>query len=160
MGEAEITVFGEGAEKVRNGATILYSKWVRKVKGKPKPGDLVEIYDNEGVFLGCGLYETVGPITVRVMFHKPFYGDRYDAFYKLFSDALKRRKAIKYFDTGFYRLINSDGDHISGLIVDVYNDLYNATKDIDPQNQGADASKVIIVVKEYEVVGNEEQYEQ
>ena len=44
--------------------------------------------------------------------------------------------------------------------VDVYNDLYNATKDIDPQNQGADASKVIIVVKEYEVVGNEEQYEQ
>ncbi len=123
MGKAEITVFGEGAEKVRNCATILYSKWVRKVKGKPKPGDLVEIYDEEGVFLGCGLYETVGPIAVRVMFNKPFYGNRYDAFHKLFDKALKRRKAIKYFDTGFYRLINSDGDHISGLIVDVYNDI-------------------------------------
>lgn len=123
MERAEITVFGEGAEKVRKGATILYSKWVRKVKGKPKPGDLVEIYDEEDIFLGCGLYETAGPIAVRVIFHKPFYGSRYDAFYKLLSNALRRRKITKYFNTGFYRLINSDGDYISGLIVDVYNDV-------------------------------------
>lgn len=123
MGRAEIFVFGEGAKRLREGALLLFNKWVRGVRGEPKPGDLVSVYDGGGGFLGCGLYETVGPVAVRLLSHREFHGSRFDLFIELFEKALRRRKIIGYLDTGFYRLINSDGDFIPGLIVDVYNDI-------------------------------------
>ena len=123
MERAEVIVFGEGAKKLHEGALLLFNKWIRGIRGKPKPGDLVNVYDDVGEFLGCGLYETVGPVAVRLLSHSEFYGDRFELFMKLFKKALRRRKIIGYFDTGFYRLINSDGDLVPGLIVDVYNDI-------------------------------------
>ncbi|RLG71956.1 MAG: class I SAM-dependent rRNA methyltransferase, partial [Thermoprotei archaeon] len=149
--KAEVVVFGEGARKIRNGSLILFNKWVRKIIGKPSPGDLVNVFDEEGNFLGCGLYETLGPIAVRLLTHNEFYGDKFEIFTYLLEKAIMRRKIIGYYNTGFYRLINSDGDFIPGLIIDVYNDIIV----LQSSSQAIDAALKDIIESIVEVYGKD-----
>lgn len=116
-------IYGKGAEKVKRGSTLIYNKWVKKVEGFPKVGELIDISDINGEYLGSGIYEGHGPVIARVLSHGRRLIDIHEALRLRVENALNRRRAVGYVESGFYRLINGDGDLISGLIIDVYNDL-------------------------------------
>ncbi|MFM8634795.1 MAG: class I SAM-dependent rRNA methyltransferase [Planctomycetia bacterium] len=94
---------------------------VLRVEGQPADGDVVDLATHDGLFVARGLWNSASTIRVRL------YG--FDAATKL-DDALWRsriesaaavRRSLGLNDrAGACRLINSEGDDLSGLIVDRY----------------------------------------
>ncbi|BES82440.1 class I SAM-dependent rRNA methyltransferase [Pyrodictium abyssi] len=121
-----VRVFGEGAAAVRrDGALMVYRKWVEAPRGLP-PGSLVVAEDPRGELLGCGFYDTVGPVALRLVeLGDCSFSSTEEAIYALVEAAYLARRRIGYAgdpEAG-YRLVHSDGDMMPGLIVDVYADL-------------------------------------
>ncbi|BAN89578.1 class I SAM-dependent rRNA methyltransferase [Aeropyrum camini] len=120
----KVVVSGLGASKAARGSSIIYRKWVRGVTGLSS-GDLVEVVDTSGRELACGLWEEDTPVAVRIL-HWGRCIDRSseEALERALESAYQARVRSKWaLDFNSYRLINSDGDRISGLIVDIYGDI-------------------------------------
>ncbi len=120
-----VTVYGQGARLVREGAGIVYRKWVDAPRGL-RPGELVVVESGTGEILGCALYDTVGPVALRVIWYHtcPFREPR-EAIETLIERAMRVREKMG-FRVGErlgFRLVHSDGDMMPGLIIDAYDDL-------------------------------------
>ena len=120
-----VVVVGEGARVVREGGGIVYRKWVRAPKGL-EPGELVVVEDSRGNVLGCALYDTVGPVALRVVWHGDCkFESPEDVVREVLIRAYRYRRMLG-FDIGRrqgFRLVHSDGDLAPGLIIDVYDDM-------------------------------------
>jgi len=119
-----VVVHGEGARLVREkGVLLVYNKWVRPLAAKPEPGQLVVVEDEEGGLLGCGLYDTVGPVALRLVeLYRCSYGTAGEAVRARLAEALEARRRLGLADgeaPGF-RLVHSEGDQLPGLVVDYY----------------------------------------
>lgn len=101
----------------------IYPKMIRDVSPDAKPGDLVTVYDKLGQQLGVGFWNRKANVPLRIM---RFSSEPVDASY--FEEALRRavafRRDMLKLDavTETYRVVNSDGDGISGLTVDRHGD--------------------------------------
>ena len=99
----------------------IFPRLLGQVSPDAKPGDLVAVYDKAGNRLGSGLFNPRAKIPLRVVAHGT---DPVDESY--FEVAIRRavslRREIFKLDeyTDAYRLINSDGDGLSGLTIDRY----------------------------------------
>lgn len=86
-------------------------------------GDLVNVYDKEGHPFGAGLLNPKARVPLRVIHHgiTPFGEADLDA--RLIQAVRLRKETLKLdAHTDAYRVIHSDADGISGLIVDRYDD--------------------------------------
>ena len=102
--------------------------WVRDsaiaaLSGHPADGDVVDLVSDAGEWIARGIINTNSRIRVRL-----YTWDREesldDSFWRSrIESAIELRKTIGYDDpSGACRLINSEPDHLSGLIVDRYAD--------------------------------------
>ena len=101
----------------------IFSGAIARMQGEVKEGDLVEAYGEDGSFLAIGLWGT-GSIAIKVLSFQPV-----ESMQSLLRDRLNQafilRKQLGLIDnpeTNCYRLINSEGDGLAGLIIDVYGD--------------------------------------
>ncbi len=101
----------------------IFSGAIAKIQGEVNDGDLIEAYSEDGKFLAIGLWG-LGSIAIKVLSFQPV-----ETMQQLIGDRLKQafalRKQIGLIDnpeTNCYRLINSEGDGLSGLIIDIYGD--------------------------------------
>ena len=101
----------------------IFPRMLGAVSPGAKPGDLVTVYDKAGRPCGTGLYNPRAKIPLRVVRHGPEpVGEEY------FETALRRAVALRRdlfqldAETDAYRLLNSDGDGVSGLTIDRYGD--------------------------------------
>jgi len=101
----------------------IFSGAIAKIQGEVSDGDLVEAYSEDGKFLAIGLWG-MGSIAIKVLSFQPV-----ESIQSLLRDRLKQafilRKQLGLIDnpeTNCYRLINSEGDGLAGLIIDVYGD--------------------------------------
>jgi 23S rRNA (cytosine1962-C5)-methyltransferase len=101
----------------------IFSGAIAKLQGEVHDGDLVEAYSEDGRFLAIGLWG-MGSIAIKVLSFQPV-----ESMQSLLCDRLKQaftlRKQLGLIDnpeTNCYRLINSEGDGLAGLIIDVYGD--------------------------------------
>ena len=118
-----VEVSGEGLRRLRRGTAVVYRKWVR-APGGLGAGDLVEAASPSGEPVACALWEPVGPVALRVLSHGPCeWRDPLEAVEARLEAAMEARRLYRLTGTGAYRLVNSDGDLLSGLIVDVYGDV-------------------------------------
>ena len=101
----------------------VYANAVGRVEGKPDPGDVVSLLDHDGRFIGRGFYNPRSQIPVRLCTRatRPvdaaFLRGRIAA-----ARAVRARLGLPSESTNAYRLINSEGDDLPGLVVDVYGD--------------------------------------
>ncbi|HEX5124369.1 MAG TPA: class I SAM-dependent rRNA methyltransferase [Rhodanobacteraceae bacterium] len=102
----------------------IFQKMVEKPTVRPKPGSVVEIIDREGNFAGRGFYNGHSRIALRVLTADPaetideaFFARRIGEAVSLRRDVLKLDRA-----TDAYRLVHSEGDGLSGLVVDRFAD--------------------------------------
>jgi 23S rRNA (cytosine1962-C5)-methyltransferase len=96
---------------------------IDRVEGEPADGDVVDLLTHDGKFVARGLWNSQSRLRVRLY--------AFDATVSL-DDALWRgrlaaavalRKSLGFDDpAGGCRLVNSEGDDLSGLIVDRYGD--------------------------------------
>ena len=104
---------------------MIYSKWIVGPRPKLEPGELVIVESERGELLGCGFYDTVGPVAIRlVSIGYCKYSSAKEAIIDRLEKAYKKRKMLGVACTECgYRLVHSDGDMLPGLIVDYYNGL-------------------------------------
>jgi 23S rRNA (cytosine1962-C5)-methyltransferase len=89
-----------------------------------KAGDLLSVYDKQGRLFGAGLYNPGARVPLRILTH----GERpatEDYFEEAIDRAVRLREEAGCLDaaTNTCRVINSDGDRLSGLTVDRYADV-------------------------------------
>jgi 23S rRNA (cytosine1962-C5)-methyltransferase len=98
----------------------IFQKMVEKPDPKPKPGTLVDIVDREGHFAGRGFYNGHSRISLRVLTFNPDEAVDEAFFARKIADAVALRRDLLKLDTvtDAYRLVHSEGDGLSGLVVD------------------------------------------
>ncbi|WP_438482145.1 class I SAM-dependent rRNA methyltransferase [Oleiharenicola lentus] len=102
----------------------IFPRMLGEVSSDARPGDLVNVYDKFGNRVGIGLFNPRAKMPLRVVSHtaEPL-GEEY------FESAIRRAVALRRdmfkldAQTEAYRVINSDGDGISGLTIDRYADV-------------------------------------
>lgn len=111
-----------GREKpVLNRHPWIFSGAIRRVRGKPGPGDLVDVLAHDDAWLACGYFNPHSQIRIRLLtwdndehIDEQWWGRR-------IKRALSTRTLLKLEpETNAYRLVNAEADRIPGLVVDKY----------------------------------------
>ena len=103
----------------------IFQRLVEKPAQRPKPGSIVEVVGVDGAWIGRGFYNGHSRIALRMLERDP--GVAVDAgwFVRKIGEAIRLRREILRLDdvSNAWRVVHSEGDGISGLVVDRYDDL-------------------------------------
>ncbi|MCC7376321.1 MAG: class I SAM-dependent rRNA methyltransferase [Verrucomicrobiales bacterium] len=102
----------------------LYPAMIRGASPDAKAGDLVHIYDKDGNPFGAGLYHPRARVPVRVLHHgiEPYTEDDFVAAIDRAIDLRLQVLGVAE-HTDAFRVVHSDGDSLSGLIIDRFGDV-------------------------------------
>lgn len=101
----------------------VYANAIGRVEGQAVPGDVVSLVDHDGRLIGRGIFNPRSQIPVRLVTRRDepvdaaFFRARISA-----ARALRVRLGFPSDRTTAYRLVNSEGDNLPGVVVDVYGD--------------------------------------
>lgn len=103
----------------------IFQKLVEKPAQRPKPGSLVEVVGPDGVWLGRGFYNGHSRIAIRLLERDPDVAVDADWFAAKIAEAVRLRREVLKLDavSDAWRVVHSEGDGLSGLVVDRYGDL-------------------------------------
>jgi 23S rRNA (cytosine1962-C5)-methyltransferase len=101
----------------------IYPAMIRAASPDAKPGSLVTVYKKDGTVFGAGLYNPRARVPLRVLIHGEQPASE-DYFTTAIERAVDWRVNTLQLDAQMdcYRVVNSDGDALSGLTVDRYAD--------------------------------------
>ena len=103
----------------------IFQKMVEKPEAKPRPGSIVDIVDATNHWVGRGFYNGHSRIALRVL-TEDFDEAVDEAFFsRKIAEAVRLRREVLNLDTvsDAWRVVHSEGDGLSGLVVDRYGDL-------------------------------------
>lgn len=106
--------------RVRGGHPWIYASEIESVDGAFENGDIVDVQDFRGKFIGRGFYNPTSQISLRILTRNDEPCDR-TFFAKRIQDAWDYRKLLC--DPDSCRLIYSESDFLPGLVVDKYGDI-------------------------------------
>ena len=103
----------------------IFQKMVDKPAVRPRPGAVVEIEDRDGTWCGRGFYNGHSRIALRVLTQDPDEAVDGAFFERRLGRAIALRRELLKLDavTDAYRLVHSEGDDLSGLVVDRFGDI-------------------------------------
>jgi 23S rRNA (cytosine1962-C5)-methyltransferase len=94
---------------------------VQRVEGSPADGDVVDLATHDGTFVARGLWNAASRLRVRLYAFDPSVPLDDALWRKRLEAAVALRRSLGLDDrAGAARLVNSEGDDLSGLIVDRY----------------------------------------
>jgi 23S rRNA (cytosine1962-C5)-methyltransferase len=112
------------ANPLWHGHPWVYSGAILREDGAYAPGDAVDVCDAEGRLIGRGLANPRSQIRVRMMTWRDEAIDAALIAARVReARGLRERLGFPSEQTTAYRLINSEGDGLPGVIVDVYGDV-------------------------------------
>lgn len=135
--ESTITVTQRGAERARAGHLWIYRSDVRDAS-HAEGGAIVQVLDERKRYVGQALYSAQSEISLRLLTLTDERVDR-EWWRKRLREAAARR-AVYARETNAYRLVYSEGDLLSSLIVDVYANVMV----LQTLSQGMDALKAML----------------
>ncbi len=106
---------------VASGHPWVYRDSVASLPPGLEPGEVVDLVDGRGAFVGRALADPASPLVARVLTTDE--GERPDAAWlagKLAAAFALRRSLAGLGDTDAYRLVYGEGDGLPGLVVDRY----------------------------------------
>lgn len=96
---------------------------VERIEGDPSDGDVVELISDKGKWISRGIYNSRSRLRVRLYTWNAAEFLDEDFWRRRIDSALALRKVLRYDERrGGARLIFSEGDGLSGLVVDRYAD--------------------------------------
>jgi 23S rRNA (cytosine1962-C5)-methyltransferase len=101
----------------------VYANAIDRLEGTAEPGATISLVDDAGRFIGRGLYNPRSQIPLRLLTRQDEPIDA--AFFRrqlASARALRGRLGLPSASTTAYRLVNSEGDDLPGLVVDVFGD--------------------------------------
>lgn len=112
------------ANPLWQGHPWVFSGAILREEGTPEPGDIVDVRDVEGRFIGRGFHNARSQIRVRIVTQREEAVDAAFVRRRLEeAGGLRRTLGLPSGETTAYRLVNSEGDGLPGLVVDVYGDV-------------------------------------
>jgi 23S rRNA (cytosine1962-C5)-methyltransferase len=102
----------------------IFQKMVEKPASKPASGTIVDIEDRDGQWVGRGLYNGHSRIALRVLTANRDEAIDATFFGRKLREAITLRRDLLKLDavTNAYRLVHSEADGLSGLVVDRFGD--------------------------------------
>ncbi|HXD31349.1 MAG TPA: class I SAM-dependent rRNA methyltransferase [Pyrinomonadaceae bacterium] len=133
-----VKVNKRGADRVRKGHLWIYRSDITD-NADCEGGTIVRVIDGHGNLVGQAFYSDRSEITLRLLTTTSELIDR-DWWRRRLREAAARRQHIDQ-DANAYRLVYSEGDLISSLIIDVYDRVFV----IQTLSQGTEALKAELV---------------
>jgi 23S rRNA (cytosine1962-C5)-methyltransferase len=127
-----------GAERIRNGHLWIYRSDVIDA-ANAAGGSVVTVNEERGRFVGRALFSDRSEISLRFLTTRDEAVDREWWRARILAAAARRSDLKQH--TNAYRLIYSEGDLLSSLIVDVYGDVMV----MQTLSQGTDALKAMLL---------------
>lgn len=109
------------ADRIIAGHPWVYANSVLRVTQPPDEGQLVQVKDHRQRMLGVGFFNSKAKIAVRILAH-----DRVEANAAFFEERIRAALAVRQRHmpgATSFRVVNAEGDFLSGLIVDKYEDV-------------------------------------
>ncbi|CAM9310955.1 unnamed protein product [Scytosiphon promiscuus] len=109
-----------------DGNPLVYGGAISRVEGDPIAGDVVDVIDSSGKFIAWGVFNPDSMYRVRVLAREgESAADSRDVGAVVKERLLTARDArraigIPNAKTDTYRLVNGEGDRLSGLVIDVF----------------------------------------
>lgn len=122
--EVPSVVIRQGRSKpLWHGHPWVFSEAIARTEAALQPGEEVRVLDHEGRFIGRGFASPHSQIRVRIASRadEPLDTAWFERRLRE-ARALRARLELPSADTTAYRLVNSEGDFLPGLVVDVYGD--------------------------------------
>jgi 23S rRNA (cytosine1962-C5)-methyltransferase len=103
----------------------IFQKLVEKPTQRPKPGTIVDVVGPDGVWTGRGFYNGHSRIAIRILERDPDVAVDQAWFAAKIAEAVRLRREVLKLDevSDAWRVVHSEGDGLSGLVVDRYGDL-------------------------------------
>jgi len=103
----------------------IFQKLVEKPTAKPRPGTIVEIVGVDGEWIGRGFYNGHSRIALRILETDRDSPVDAEWFARRIAAAVSLRREVLALDalSDAWRVVHSEGDGLSGLVVDRYGDL-------------------------------------
>lgn len=101
----------------------VYGRMIGEASEDARPGDLVQVRDKNGQIFGLGLYNPQARVPLRVIHHGADKALDELVFLELLERAIVLRERTLGEAIAACRLVNSDGDGLSGLVIDRYEDV-------------------------------------
>lgn len=103
----------------------IFQRLVEKPAQRPKPGSIVDVIGVEGEWIGRGFYNGHSRIAVRILETHPDVPVDAGWFSRKIAEAVSLRRDVLKLDevSNAWRVVHSEGDGLSGLVVDRYGDL-------------------------------------
>lgn len=137
-------------KRVEQGRPWVYTDEINEYDGEYENGDIVEVYNHKGYFLGKGYINDQSKIAIRIMTHKIDEEINEEFFKNRFKDAFDYRRTV--IDTSSCRFVFGEADFLPGLTIDKFEDYYV----IQISTLGMEKYKDIVVkilVEEYNAKG-------
>lgn len=98
----------------------IYQKMVEKPSRKVSNGSVVDVVDRTGAWVGRGFWNGHSRISLRILTTDPNQAIDAEFFRRRIAQAVSLRRHVLNLDavTDAYRLVHSEGDQLSGLVVD------------------------------------------
>ncbi|MBO7709557.1 MAG: class I SAM-dependent rRNA methyltransferase [Lachnospiraceae bacterium] len=123
MSEAIVTLKKGEGRTVKAGGLWVYDNEIASAAGTFADGDIVEVRDFDGYFLGYGFINRQSRIAVRLMSRKREHPVNDALLEKRVRNAWNYRKAVMGSDVSGCRLIFGEADFLPGLTVDKFSDV-------------------------------------
>ena len=103
----------------------IFQRLVEKPAQRPRPGSIVDVAGVDGTWIGRGFYNGHSRIALRMLETDPDVPVDAAWFARKIGEAVALRRDILRLDevSNAWRVVHSEGDGISGLVVDRYDDL-------------------------------------
>ena len=103
----------------------IFQRLVEKPAQRPKPGSIVDVAGVDGTWIGRGFYNGHSRIALRMLESDPDVAVDAGWFARRIGEAANLRRDILKLDevSNAWRVFHSEGDGISGLVIDRYDDL-------------------------------------
>jgi 23S rRNA (cytosine1962-C5)-methyltransferase len=121
---ASVYLQAEREKSLKRKHPWIFSKAIAQVKGKPRSGDTVEVYDAKGQWLCRGAYSADSQIRVRAWTFNPDETIDAEFFLRRISQAQQIRAHL--FDasqTNSYRVVAAESDGLPGITIDKYDHI-------------------------------------
>src|SRR5262245_20064099 len=113
---------GDIAARIRAGHPWVYREVLGGRPLREKSGDIVELVDAAGEFVGRGVYDEEAVIAIRVVTRNPDEPVSPQLVARRVREALAVRRLAVPADLTAYRVINAESDGLPGIMVDRYGD--------------------------------------
>ena len=118
----QIILKNKEERRIVAGHPWAFSNEIRETRGNPAIGDVVELVAASGLSLGIGLYNPNSLITFRLL--SSTIVDVDSAFFRArIAEARDLRERLYPGETA-YRLVHGEGDFLTGLVIDRFNDQF------------------------------------